>query len=225
MGFFQTIKSYARIKKGPGKDAPKTQFGLSKCKVNQLIELDMTDFIVNDDYIVMEAPGAKHQVTNIGEFAVDVDKDGTTDITGYRFYMTGDSNEECFLQSFEESETTSPSYVLFRRIDIIEPQSVEEWTEWMGDNDEIKGMINDNIFSIGDITFEKTFTSPIDFVEIIKSGDEDNEEELNTMQLFSREVTTDGDPITEFVMVDVECEEQISIYIGIALPNAGIEFL
>lgn len=211
MSWFKAVKNYIDTKKQPDASASVQTYSKYNVRANSLVTIDETPFILHDEYTIMENPGSSHQVTDVGYLKV-------IGIDIYRFYMDSLDNKG---ESFIQVDENTSEIILFRTIDELYPQTVQEWSEWNGQ----QGLIVQDVFIVnGDVEYEKVWNSPVSTKEkIIPSSGSDYTYSVD-MQLFKRSVVTEHDTFTEYLIVAIEEQERINIYVGLNVNSAGVVF-
>lgn len=217
MGFIDNMKGYFNRDKDPEYET----YSPLRIRLDSLITLDMTPFLIHDEYLVMENPGTCFTVTNVG--AIDVDPD--LDI--FRIYINSENGQSILQVAVEAEEIVD--LMLFREIGEVIPETADHWTEWLGDPyEDIPGYLNGSTFDIQDgaVVYQKEWIELMECSEDVYVSESLNHSERtiqHQMMLFSRDLSEeDQDEVLEYLMLSVEDEERINMYVGIELSPAGI---
>lgn len=208
MGLLNTVKGYFGAKRT---EDPVKKFSHINVRTNSLVTLDETFFLLNDQYTILENPGTTLQVTDIGVFTV-------MGMKTFRFYMESiDKEGEAFIQVIEDSH----ELMLFRPIDEIYPQCMEEWSHW-------KDLLKDPTFVMDSgIEYEQTWSRAVETRESVHPDASQKDHEPYdypvTCKLYERTIDN-GTPFKEYIMVCIEDEERVNIYAGVDINSAGVNF-
>jgi len=215
------MKTIAGFFSARSNDDPIKKYSSLHVRTNSLITLDVTPFLIHDEYLVMENPGSGHQVTHIGEHVLH-------GMNVFKFYIKSDiGNDNSCIQVTEcDGEADA---ILFRQIDEIYPQSISDWNDWTG-TDQVDGLLQWEVFTLkndnDEVVYSRAWES--DLVNCVEKIVPDDATEspysfASKMMLYQRDISEKGsEPFTEYLMVSIEEEERVCIYVGIDLPMSGL---
>ncbi|MBF0516795.1 MAG: DUF2491 family protein [Nitrospirae bacterium] len=136
-------------------------------KINSIVKIDETKFLVNEGKLKVQSPGPEsHTVVAAGKYT-------TGTMSNYKLYLqsTMDKEDESILHIVvENTELVSLAY--FRVIDEIFPANEDEWGVWLNDG---TGLIGYKDFIIdGELSYGRTignkdqdYMQPIPFTETV----------------------------------------------------------
>lgn len=157
---------------GSGDEAKRVDGGLPLgLKINNVIELPTTKFVLGKGQFLSENPGKKHYVTGYSKVQM-------FDDSYCRFYLSSDDGEKTSVLEVLHEGDKVLACTLFQEYDEIEPECAEDWEAWLNDRD---GMIGDLIFNVLQDDEE------IPFHRVVAS---DHEERIEP-ESFSERVITD----------------------------------
>lgn len=205
MSLVSTIKHWFGVKRS--KPVPNTGV-----RLNGLVEIDTTPFLVHDDYIVFVDPGTNHHIDGIGSLTIHHH-------TFTRCYILGDNGESMLQQSDEE-------YILFRQINEILPQSNKDWRHWKtnvlgGDHYTLENHDDPD----QSVTYDAVWDRSEQYDEFIEEKSGNKYTCPTHAKLFERQISNAGQTLTEYLLVQIEEEERVSLYAGIELNKAGVTFI
>ncbi|MBF0556684.1 MAG: DUF2491 family protein [Nitrospirae bacterium] len=131
-------------------------------KINSIVKIDETKFIINEGILKVQSPGAStHTVVAAGKYTIG-------SMSNYKVYLqsTMDKEDESIIQVVvENTEIISLAY--FKVIDEIFPASEDEWGVWLNYG---TGLIGYKDFIIdGELVYQRTIGSPQqDYIEPIE---------------------------------------------------------
>lgn len=204
---------FVKKKLGWGGEPEVTLHGSLRVRNNGTITVDTTEFLINDEYLTMVAPpNEPMRVTDIGK----------TDLLGVqalRCYLKTTDGQEYWLQLIEDPEGRPIQATLYSQVNEIHPQSASEWDDW------ITNLNSGDPMEFNDITYSPVWNSLVAHSEEIvpsAEGEETYTSPLQTM-LYDRDCSEEQDrSLVEQLLVSIEDEERISMYVGIDVPVAGL---
>ncbi|MBF0320046.1 MAG: DUF2491 family protein [Nitrospirae bacterium] len=200
-------------------------------KINSMVKIDETKFILNEGKLKVQSPGAgTHTVVAAGKYTIGP-------ISNYKVYMQSamDRNDESIIQiAVENTEIISLTY--YRVVDEVFPASEDEWGTWLNYD---TGLIGYKDFIIdGELEYRRTigstqqdYVDPIHFTETVVMdpyGMTGMKVESRSMR-YAREVDKD---MQEYVVVTMEKvknefgtvkEAGVTIMAGIDLVEPELE--
>jgi hypothetical protein len=189
--------------------------------MNATLRFDPTDFIIAEQDLKIGFPSGDMIVVAVGGFT-------SLGVSFHRFYLKDLKNAEWVLEVTDDSQNLEVT--LFQTIDEVYP---DDWDFWLNKR---TGLIGYRDFNTPDqVEYSRvfrnpgpTYVKPIEFDESIKGGGQ--EFSINhAMMLYSREITVPGgDPLTEYLMVSKEEDEEgvlVQIMAGVPVNPMSIEVL
>ncbi|MBF0488952.1 MAG: DUF2491 family protein [Nitrospirae bacterium] len=128
-------------------------------KINSIVKIDETKFIINEENLKVQSPGAStHTVVAAGKYTIGP-------MSNYKVYLqsTMDKEDESIIQVVvENTEIVSLAY--FKVIDEIFPATEDDWGVWLNYD---TGLIGYKDFIIdGELVYQRTIGSPQqDYIE------------------------------------------------------------
>lgn len=208
MGIASTVFGMFKARKG---EPVIEKFGPLQARLDGRIEIDTTQFIINDEYIAVENPGDNHQLTHVGQSVV-----AGTEIT--RYYLEGLSDKsESVLQV--AGKNNPDECILFRKVDEFHPQDEETWCG-------VQATAGNDTFTFNDIVYENAWGNSVQHNETVEAAPSQDEKTYTypcETALFMRSVSDDNSSeLTEYAMVAIEDEERVVVYLGINILPAAI---
>ncbi|WP_420266427.1 DUF2491 family protein [Candidatus Magnetominusculus dajiuhuensis] len=122
-------------------------------KINSIVKIDETKFIINEGNLKVQSPGAStHTVVAAGKYTIGP-------MSNYKVYLqsTMDKEDESIIQVVvENTEIISLAY--FKVIDEIFPATEDDWGVWLNYD---TGLIGYKDFIIdGELVYQRTIGSP-----------------------------------------------------------------
>lgn len=97
-------------------------------KINGMVTLDETKFIIHGDALKIQSPGGgNHTVLAIEKFML-------SKLAVYRFYLESNDNKNQSILQVPLAEGEAGSIALYRIYDEVYPESEEEWGWWLNEH-------------------------------------------------------------------------------------------
>ncbi len=209
---FRLIKDMVALKLGlQERAAPRGPLGLG---VGRAVELEEATFILIDGAIPISSPGGQCLVIGHGT----IEAGG---VTAHRYYLSAPGGKLAGLLQVVENEECR----FFVPFDEVYPASEGEWGFWLADEDgyigypsfETKGALYQRLWNPG-----RTRIAPLELEEtVVKADGSRCRAELRSM-LYSRQVTTPGGAVTEYLLVSAIRGEDGGAWVDLML---GIDLL
>ncbi|MBF0458647.1 MAG: DUF2491 family protein [Nitrospirae bacterium] len=200
-------------------------------KLNSIVKIDETKFIINEGNLKVQSPGAgAHTVVAAGKYTIG-------SMSNYKVYLqsTMDKEDASIVQVVVEG-TEIISLAFYRVIDEIFPATEDEWGVWLNYD---TGLIGYKDFIIdGELTYQRTigspqlnYVDPLEFTETVALdpyGMTGMKVDCLSMR-YAREVNK---AVSEYVVVTMEKvkdefggvkEAGITIMVGIDLLEPELE--
>ena len=208
MGLLKTVRGMFAARKG---ESVIEKFGPYNARLDGQILIDNTTFLVNDQYLSVEAPGDVHSLTHVGTTKI-------ANIPVTRYYLEGVSDDtETILQVLGTSKVDE--VIMYRKVDEIHPQSADEW-------EDIHNALTNDTFEFNAVVFGNLWSHPVKHVESVVAAESQKEEPYTydvETSLFKRQISEDNEPeLSEYAMVAIEEGERVVVYLGINLLPAAV---
>ncbi len=238
MGLFGIFKHIAERKKEQiastlKGDLPRIDSNLPLgIKINCMIGLDETKFILHGDLLKVQSPGGgKHTVTAAEKFRI-----GSLEM--FRIYLESNDTGNSSLLQISLDDNSISGITLFRIYDEIYPANEDEWDQWLNDKNGLIGYQDFQITNDDGSVFEyqrlwggdDTYTEPFHFNSTVACDPYGTSgmKMRSTGMIYGRDIS---DAFKEFLFIAHETvlrddgdidEEKVVLFIGIGLEQAEL---
>lgn len=188
-------------------------FGLLKTRLNGHVEVDTTEYLINNDFLITHAPEGSLTVRGIGT----ANMLGVNVINHYLEDATG--NDNYWIQEVS-TEKQIHNLFLFSQVDEIVPQTPSQWQEIHDLLHSNESWTNQNTNTV----YECLWHQPQTYTETYEDTP-NKETQSTTARLYKRVYQHSDDPqqpLLEYLYVCIEDESVVRIYAGLELTPASI---